>query len=63
MYRVVRQGRKLYAIEIDRLDEDEIENISIFIEEGEVVFLTNSLESLQEMLFDDSNIVLVEKED
>lgn len=51
-YRVVKMGTKWYGLLIDLTDEDELNNIDIFTNEGEVVLIVNELESLLDLDID-----------
>ena len=52
MFRATKLGTKWYALRVDKIDEDELENINTFVEEGTPVILADSIEAIQEVLID-----------
>jgi len=53
MFRTVKLNRKWYAIQIGEIDEEELDNINIFVKEGTFVILSDSIETVQEFLSDE----------
>ncbi len=50
MIRVVRMGTRWYGLRVDRIDEEEAENIETFVDEGSPVLLCYDLEEAREFL-------------
>ena len=60
MIRLVRMGGKWYGLEVN-LDDEEVESIETFVEEGEVVILCDDLRDIAELLLlDVDDIEMVE---
>ncbi len=62
MYRVMKSGSKLYAIETDLDDEEEIENIKQFVAEANTVLLTDDLEDVKSIYGYEYEIEIVEQD-
>lgn len=61
MYRIVKMSGKVYALEIDNI-EDDIENIEEFISTGDSVILCEDLSDLYDLGIEKDEIVIVEKD-
>ena len=62
MYRVIKMGIKVFAMEVD-LTRTEIENIEEFVESGDVVMLAYNLELVADFLdIEEDQIEIVEPE-
>lgn len=59
MYRVIKQSGKYYALEVDIADDDEQENIDIFVNEGTPVILVNDLEDLDALDIDVDEVQII----
>lgn len=61
MYRIIKMQNKAYALKI-RSIEDDIEDIESFIESGDVVMISENLESVAEILgIKESEIEITER--
>lgn len=49
MYRIIKMQNKIYAMKIRDI-EDDIKNIESFLESGDVVMISESLESVANLL-------------
>lgn len=56
MYRIVNQNYKWYAIEYEDL-ETEIVNFETFLNEGEIVILSESIEEVEAILNEEIEII------
>ena len=48
MYRAVKIQNMVYAVEINKINDD-LENIDVFIDDGDVVLLSEDLESIADI--------------
>lgn len=62
MFRTTKLGSKWYALQVDEIDDEELENLNTFISEGSIVILSDSLDTVQEFL-DGEEIEIVDKDD
>lgn len=62
MYRIVKTGTGFYAIEIESVIDD-VDNIGVFVEQGEPVIIVNSISDLSSDLNIYDEVQIVEREE